>query len=62
MLMASSKPESPVERNHKNVTSASATTYESFNVEDFERLVVPAEPDTHTFIPFGIDGTYVAIN
>ena len=38
------------------------TTFESFDVETLERLVVPSEPDTHTFIPFGIDGTSVAIN
>ena len=41
---------------------ASATTFESFNVETLERLVVPAEKDTLTPIPFGIDGTSVVIN
>lgn len=41
---------------------ASASTFESFNVESLERLVVPSAPGTDTFIPFGIDGTSVAIN
>lgn len=41
---------------------ASATTFESFNVNVLERLVVPAETDTLTPIPFGIDGTSIVIN
>jgi len=41
---------------------ASATTFELFNVESLERLVIPSEPGTNTFIPFRIDGTSVAIN
>ncbi len=41
---------------------ASATTFELFNVESLELLVVPSEPGTDTFISFEIDGTSVAIN
>ncbi len=41
---------------------ASATTFELFNVENLERLVVPSEPGTDTSIPFRIDGTSVAIS
>lgn len=41
---------------------ASAITFEPFNVESLERLVVPSQPGTDTFIPFGIDGTSVAMN
>ena len=37
-------------------------TLKSRRRESHKSLVVPSEPDTHTFIPFGIDGTTVVIN